>query len=71
MDFLSFPDCVFLPRGKVSYLRCQLEEALVVYTEAAKLAKDQREIEHIVLYEKGERVYCSASSVHTTTLSML
>lgn len=40
-------------RGKVSYLRCQLPEALAVYTEATKLAKDQREMEHIVLYEKG------------------
>ena len=45
---------LFLFRGKVSYLRCQLPEALKVYTEAAILAKDQREIEHVVLYEKGE-----------------
>ena len=47
--FLNFPH-----RGKVSYLRCQLPEALAVYTEAAGLAKDQREIEHVVLYEKGK-----------------
>ena len=33
--------------------RCQLDDALVVYTSAAALAKDQREIEHIALYEKG------------------
>lgn len=35
-------------------MRCQLDEALEVYTEATALAKDQREIEHIVLYEKGK-----------------
>lgn len=37
-------------------MRCQLPEALAVYTEATKLARDQREIEHVVLYEKGEDV---------------
>lgn len=50
--------CVCHGRGKVCYLRCQLPEALVVYTEAAGLAKDQREIEHIALYEKGKWNYC-------------
>ena len=40
--------------------RCQLDDALTVYSSAATLSKDQREIEHIALYEKGEvlsRVY--------------
>jgi tetratricopeptide (TPR) repeat protein len=40
-------------RGKVLYLRHQLDDALVVYTSAAALSKSQREIEHIALYEKG------------------
>lgn len=44
---------VYLSRGKVRYLRCQLPEALEVYKEAARLSRDQREIEHIVLYEQG------------------
>lgn len=46
-----------MPRGKVCYLRCQLPQALEVYTEATALAKEQREIEHIVLYEKGEPLW--------------
>ncbi len=40
-------------RGKVLYLRSQLPEALQVYTAAAALAREQREVEHIILYEKG------------------
>ena len=36
------------------YLHCQLPEALEVYKEAAKLSRDQREIEHIILYEQGK-----------------
>ena len=40
-------------RGKVCYLKCQLPEALKVYSDAASLARDQREVEHIILYEKG------------------
>ena len=36
--------------------RRQLDDALAVYTSAASLSKDQREIEHIALYEKGGRV---------------
>ena len=39
--------------------RRQLDDALVVYTSAASLSRDQREIEHIALYEKGELVYYS------------
>ena len=41
-------------QGKVMYLRCQLNDALQVYTDAAALSRDQREIEHISLYEKGK-----------------
>lgn len=33
--------------------RRQLNDALAVYTSAASLSRDQREIEHIALYEKG------------------
>ena len=44
----------FLDRGKVFYLQCQLPEALSVYSDAAALARDQREIEHIILYEQGK-----------------
>jgi tetratricopeptide (TPR) repeat protein len=40
-------------KGKVLYLRRQLGDALAVYTSAASLSRDQREIEHIALYEKG------------------
>ena len=36
------------------YLQCQLPEALKVYSDAAALARDQREVEHIILYEKGK-----------------
>ncbi len=39
--------------GKVLYLRGQLSDALGVYTTAASLAREQREVEHIILYEKG------------------
>jgi len=38
------------------YLRCQLNEALQVYTDAASLSRDQREVEHICLYEKGREL---------------
>ena len=48
--FMSSPSL----QGKVMYLRCQLNDALQVYTEAAALSRDQREIEHISLYEKGK-----------------
>ena len=44
---------VHYPRGKVFYLKCRLPEALNVYSDAAALARDQREVEHIILYEKG------------------
>ena len=44
-------------QGKVMYLRCQLNDALQVYTDAAALSKDQREIEHISLYEKGKNLH--------------
>ena len=37
-------------------MKCQLPEALKVYSDAASLARDQREIEHIILYEKGTAV---------------
>lgn len=40
-------------QGKILYLRSQLTEALQVYTSAAALAREQREVEHIILYEKG------------------
>ena len=33
--------------------RGQLDDSLAVYTSAATLSKDQREVEHIALYEKG------------------
>lgn len=52
--FLSKLSPPWFVRGKVCYLRCQLPEALEVYTRAAVLAKDQREIEHVALYEEGK-----------------
>lgn len=57
----------------MSYLRCQLPEALAVYTEATKLAKDQREIEHVVLYEKGENEAANVCGMfmHVVTLAHL
>ena len=55
---VSFPVLTLMdfnyPRGKVFYLQCQLPEALKVYSDAASLARDQREVEHIILYEKGK-----------------
>ncbi len=49
-------------RGKVLYLRSDLPQALQVYTAATALASEQREVEHIILYEKGalstHYIYC-------------
>ena len=61
------PLCMY--RGKVCYLRCQLPEALAVYTQAAGLAKEQREIEHIVLYEKGKCVCYAMGDVYGLMLA--
>ena len=56
----GYPEVIFVSssslQGKVMYLRCQLNDALQVYTDAAALSKDQREIEHISLYEKGKNL---------------
>ena len=43
------------------YLQCQLPEALKVYSDAASLSRDQREVEHIILYEKGKVLSLSLS----------
>ena len=60
-------------RGKVFYLQCQLPEALKVYSDAAALARDQREVEHIILYEKGKGLgiitCCMYSGVPCTVMS--
>lgn len=51
----QYPDSAFFLyfRGKIHYLRSQLDEALDAYSYAASLSRDQREIEHICLFEKG------------------
>ena len=45
----------FLPPSPPHTCRCELDAALAVYSSAALLARDQREVEHIALYEKGQR----------------
>ena len=43
-----------------------LPEALKMYTAAAEAAHEQREIEHICLYEKGVCVYACVRACNTT-----
>ena len=42
-----------------NYPQGNLPEALKLYTAAAEAAQEQREIEHICLYEKGENYICT------------
>jgi tetratricopeptide (TPR) repeat protein len=40
-------------RGKIHYLKSELDLALEAYSYAAGLSREQREIEHVCLFEKG------------------